>query len=207
MRSVLLATALLAPALATAEVPSSLEITPFGGYRMGGQIDAEDTSIDIRLRDSSSVGLILNGRHRDNTEWEVLYSYQDTTARIESAQEATFTDVGFESQTAHFGGTYLFEGEKAIPYIALTIGGTRVRTSSPGGESDTFFSGSFGVGLKLFPNSRVGVRLEARGYGILVSSSSAIFCSTDPEISGCAIRLSGDIASQIETFAGLSFRF
>jgi hypothetical protein len=95
----------------------------------------------------------------------------------------------------------------ARPYLAFTLGGTHVRTSSAESNSDTFFSGSIGVGMKFLPTSRVGIRVEARAYGTLVSSSTDLFCSTGPDQNICAIRLEGKMLSQFETFAGITVRF
>ena len=190
---------------ASAQESANFQLTPFAGYRMGGEIDAADSNISIKLEDSPSFGLLLNWPTKDNTEWEILYSSQRTQADISDAETADETTVDFDTQTLQLGGTYLFEGNNTVlPYLAMTLGGTYVSTN---GESDTFFSGSIGLGIKLFPSSRVGLRLEARAYGTLVSSSTRIFCNTAPEISGCAVQVAGDIAGQVETFAGLTVRF
>lgn len=193
------------PALADSDF--AFEATPFAGYRMGGQVEAEDENLDIRLRDSASYGLLLNGRYNSETEWEVLYSNQQTTSRISDALTGDETTFDFDSHTLQIGGTYLFQGEKVIPYMAFTLGGTHIRTRSLEDESDTFLSGSFGLGLRFLPHSRVGLRLEARAYGTLINSSTEIFCSTGPEANVCAIRLKGDLIGQVKTFAGITIRF
>jgi hypothetical protein len=105
------------------------------------------------------------------------------------------------------GGTYLFDGEKAQPYLAATIGGTHIRTKSTTSQDDTFFSGSIGLGVKFMPSARIGIRLEARAYGTLIDSSSQIFCSTGPDQNICAVQVDGKMLSQFETFAGVTFRF
>ena len=94
-----------------------------------------------------------------------------------------------------------------VPYLAATLGATHARVSSSGSESDTFWSGSIGLGMLLSPNSRVGVRLEARAYGTFTNSSTNLLCQSGPEGGACAIRVKGDLITQIETFAGVVFRF
>jgi hypothetical protein len=93
------------------------------------------------------------------------------------------------------------------PYIAGTVGATRVRTRSAESQSDTFLSGSFGLGVKWRPDDRVGVRFEVRLRGIMVSSDTALFCSTGTGGGGCSVAIAGDIVGQVETFSGLVFRF
>ena len=201
--------ALFAGTPAEADSANALEMTPFVGYRMGGQIDAEDAAIDIRLDDAASVGLLLNGHYRDNTQWELHYSRQATSARVTDSTSGDEGAVDFDTHMLQLGGTYLFEGETVVPYLAFTLGGTHVRTRGADSEDDTFFSGSIGLGLRIWPESRVGLRVEARAYGTLVDSKSDIFCISAPadEVAGCAVRLAGDLASQFETFAGLTIRF
>ncbi|MEO1246373.1 MAG: outer membrane beta-barrel protein [Pseudomonadota bacterium] len=196
----------LPPAAASAD-ETGFQLTPFVGYRMGGQIDAEDNNLDIELDDSVSAGLLLNWHYRDNTEWEIHYSRQDSRALIRNSTSGETDRIDFDAHTAQLGGTYLFDGETLIPYVAMTLGGTYVRTRGDGRESDTFFSGSLGLGVRYSPNSRVGLRLEARAYGTLVSSGTDIFCESDATGGDCAIRLRGDVAGQVETFAGITIRF
>jgi hypothetical protein len=93
------------------------------------------------------------------------------------------------------------------PYLAATIGGTHVRASANGSESDTFFSASLGLGLLILPNSRVGLRLEARGHATFTNSSTNLLCVSGPDLNACAIELTGDVITQVETFAGVVIRF
>lgn len=208
IRLVAVAILLSLPAALRAE-PGDFELTVFGAYRMGGQMDGDADSAEVELDDSSSFGALLNWPARDNTEWEVLLSTQSTEARLVDAATELDRRVDFDSITAQLGGTYRFGGDNVVPYLAMTVGGTHVETRGAVSESDTFFSGSIGLGIKISPTSRVGLRLEARAYGILVDSDSEIFClsAPDAEIAGCAVALNGDIAGQIETFAGVTVRF
>ena len=205
MKRVLILPLLVLPALLQAQEPTA-EITAFGAYRFGGTFEEEATEATYELEDSPSFGLILNLRHKDPTQWEILYSQQQTEAEFTGS---TLNDpaVDIDLHVLQLGGTYQWDGDVARPYLAFTLGGTHVRTSSAESRSDTFFSGSIGVGMKFLPTSRVGIRVEARAYGTLVSSSTDLFCSTGPDANVCAIRLEGKMLSQVETFAGITVRF
>ena len=205
MSRYLFAALIFVPLLAAAQ-DSGVEITPFAGYRMGGSFQEEGSDSEYELRDSSSFGLILNFRHRDPTQWEIFYSQQQTEAEFQgAAPNDPLVDI--DIHVLQLGGTYRGEGEKARPYLAATIGGTHIRASSATSSSDTFFSGSIGVGMMIMPNSRVGIRVEARAYGTLVNSDTSLFCSTGPDQNVCAVRIEGSMLTQIETFVGITFRF
>jgi len=182
--------------------PRDFEITPIGGYRFGGTFGIDGSSDSYEFADSASFGLILNLREQHNTQWELLYSTQSTDAELNGA--GTTTSVGIESHTLQFGGTYQGQDDRLRPYVALTLGGTHLSTDA---DSDTFFSGSIGLGFQVMPNERIGIRLEARAYGVLTDSDTDLFCQTGPNQNICAVRVDGDIFSQFETFAGLVLRF
>lgn len=196
---------LFLPALLQAQ-EATTEITAFGAYRFGGTFEEDDSDASYELNDSPSFGLILNIRHQDPTQWEIFYSQQQTEAEFVGGT-AIDPEVDIDLHVLQLGGTYQWDGEVARPYLAFTLGGTHVRTSSADSKSDTFFSGSIGIGMKFLPTSRVGIRVEARAYGTLVSSSTDLFCSTGPDLNICAIRLEGRMLSQVETFAGITVRF
>jgi hypothetical protein len=52
--------------------------------------------------------------------------------------------------------------------------------------------------------ARIGLRFEARGYGILLKNNSTIFCGG---AAGCTIVIKGNALFQGEVLAGLAFRF
>ena len=182
------------------------ELTAFGGYRFGGSFDIADTNGSYEWRDASSYGLIWNHPYKANTEWEVFFSQQSTEAEL-SGTAALDPEVDVETTTLQIGGTYLWEGVKAQRYLAATIGGTHFTAKSQGSESDTFLTGSIGVGVKIAPTSRVGIRLEARWHMVLTNNSTDLFCRTGPDLNACAVAVAGDLFSQVETFAGVVFRF
>ena len=204
----LLATSLsiVSPTRTAAADDLNVEITPFAGYRTSGSFDLEGVDGSYRLDDSESFGLLFNLRQSGNTQWEVLYSRQETTARLEgSTGSAPLVDT--DIQVLQLGGTYQGEGETARPYVAMTLGGTHIKATTNVSQSDTFFSGSLGVGLNIVPNKRLGIRLEARVYGTIMNSSTDLFCSTGPDANVCAVRIEGSLFSQFEAFAGIVFRF
>ena len=186
--------------------PGKFEITPYGGFRFGGTFEDLDADLSAELDDDASFGLILNLRESSNTQWELIYAQQNTAV---DTSEFTFSDpsIDVDLQSLQIGGTYMGEGQRARPYVAATVGGTYISPDFAGLDSDTFWSFSIGAGLQAFPSKRVGLRVEARVWGTLLSSNSDLFCSSGPDGGLCAITVDGDALWQFETFAGVVFRF
>ena len=182
------------------------EFTIFGALRAGGEMSVEDSDVVYEAKDSSSYGLIWNTRHERNTEWEVYFSRQQTEVE-RSDPFFVLPGIDVDIYTLQLGGTYLFDGKGVRPYLVATLGGTHVKADSSSGDSDTFFSGSLGFGLKFREGERLGFRLEGRAHGVLISSNSKLFCRTGPDENICVVQIEGSMFSQFEAFAGVTFRF
>jgi hypothetical protein len=200
-----LAGLLLADGAAAEIAPYRFSLTPFAGYRIGGEFEDDDNGDELDLDDGASAGLILNAPFDDRTEWEVFYGRQST----EIDQATVVVDPGLDIVVEYLqvGGTYVGEGDIARPYLAATIGGSRIDPDGGGFDSETYFAFGLGGGLHVFPEARVGLRLEGRLFGSLIDSDSGIFCQSGPNASRCLIRSSGDVFWQWDMFAGMTVRF
>jgi opacity protein-like surface antigen len=184
-----------------------VQVTPFAGYRFGGEFEDKDSGETFELDDDSSYGLSINFPYTDLTEWEIYYSQQSTSV---DAAGFSVTDNRFDLDIDYLqiGGTYLFEETPAaVPYFVATVGITRIDPDLEDTSSDSFFSFGVGGGWKFFPASRVGLRLDGRFLGTFIDSDSKIFCQSDETGGGCAVALKGDLLYQFEIQAGLVVRF
>lgn len=182
------------------------EVTPYGAYRFGGNFEETTGNIAIEIDDNSSHGLILNARHSSITQWEILYSHQETNAdTLGLGLPDPVLDVDIDY--LHAGGTYLWEAEHVRPFLSATLGMTQIDISTPGYDSDSFFSFSVGLGLQVRPTDRLGIRFEARSFGSLLDSDTDLFCQTGPANNICAVRIDGTVLWQVEAIAGIVFRF
>jgi hypothetical protein len=84
------------------------------------------------------------------------------------------------------------------------IGGSTAKPSRSGLKSQTFFSGNLGIGWMVPFGAHVGLRLEARGYGVLLNNTDALFCSG---ATGCTFTVKGNALYYGEVLAGVSIRF
>ena len=183
--------------------PASL--TLFGGQGFGGTFET-DAGIDIELDDDVSLGFIFDYDQNRDTQWEVIYLRHDTMAETQDVF-ASRPLVNTEIQYFQGGGTYRGGREKVRPYLAGTLGLTRIDPSGANTESDTFWSISIGGGVQFEASERLGFRLEGRVFGTAVTSNSAIFCGSSPAGGQCLVRLEGDMLWQSHVFAGVTFRF
>lgn len=199
----ILAVLIASPALSENDT-GTIELTPYGAYSFGGTFRDEDSATEANLQDSGSFGLIFDYKQKDNTQIEVIYSQQRTDADVSGT---TISNVNM--RYLQIGGTYLFDEGKVLPFMSATLGATHIDVDTEGFGSDTFFGFSIGGGLQIAPNSRLGLRLEARAFGTMLRSGSTIFCLSDPGngTAGCAITVSGDVLWQFQTMAGIVFRF
>lgn len=193
------------PALAENE-PPRFEITPFAGYRLGGTFEDDETGDELKLEDSSSFGMSLNMRAEANTQYELTYSHQATDIDVSDVLPGA-SDLDIDLDYLQIGGTYLWDGNVARPFLVATIGIAHLDPDASDLDSETYFAFSVGGGWKVFPTRRLGLRLEGRFYGTVLESDSAVFCRSGPEGTGCLLRTSGELLWQWEMFAGVSFRF
>jgi opacity protein-like surface antigen len=202
------AAALLGTPAAWADKPT-LEITPFVGYRMGGEFDVNnppegyDESVDVG--DSSSWGVDF-GIYRDPVSfYEFLYSQQSTD--LDSKQPGLKgSDVKIEYY--QLGGTLLYPYDNwLVPYLSLTIGATRFDVSGGGSNSETKFSGSLGGGVRVPVGANFALNFGLRGYLTAVDSDSQFICVGSGGSANCLIKSSGSAFFQGEASLGFTAVF
>jgi opacity protein-like surface antigen len=180
------------------------EVTPFAGYRMGGDFDVTGAPGGADLDDHGSFALAVNLALDEISSYELFYSRQQ--ASFESTSVVAPLDLNVEY--LHLGGTLVVNEELPLtPYIVGGLGVTRFSPQSGPGSDDSRFSLSLGGGLKLPVTQRLALRLEARGYLTLVNSDSAFFCASGSQGGICAIQVKSDTFFQFELLAGAAFSF
>lgn len=186
----------------------SWEVTPFVGYRGGGNFDLKGSpnAADVDLDDHGSFGIAVNlFPGGDKTEsYELYYSRQKTSV----AKSSPLAPFDLNVEYLHLGGTLNFTDELPVrPYVVGGLGVTRFSPQTGNGGDDSRFSMSLGAGLKLPVTKRFMVRLEGRGFLTLVNTDSAFLCTSDTSGGACAIRVKGNSFIQYELLAGAAFAF
>lgn len=185
------------------------ELTPFAGFRTGGDFEERDGDGELDVDDSGAWGIMLNGPAGSEWPdglWEFIYARQETEANtLNLLPENPRLDMDIEY--FQFGGIYLFDRDNVRPFIAMTLGVSRFDPAPGGFDSETFFSASFGAGVQLNALERIGFRLEARAYTTFIDTDSEFFCYSDLGIGGCLIQVESSVLTQWEARAGLVYRF
>ncbi len=177
--------------------------TVYGGYRFAGSVRDSTTDSTINLRNGSSFALALDIGLDQNNQVEVFYS-QQSSALASGAFSSKANNIGLTLYNYQIGGTDFIEEVGRGLYVVGGLGGTTVKPDRSDLNSETFFSGNVGVGWMVPIGAHVGLRIEARGYGILLNNRSAVFCGG---AAGCTVAIKGNAVFQGEALAGISARF
>lgn len=194
--------ALLAPITHAAD-PTIIQVVPFGGFRVGGDLEDRSTGASRDIEESASFGLALELRVDQDNRWvQLWYSRQDSQVRSPGA--ALDLDVEY----LHIGGTApINDAGRVRSYVSGGIGATRLVPGGAGLEDAVEFSGSIGLGVSIPMSDRFAFRLEARGYLTLVDPETSIFCASGASGGACLIQASGSTLFQAEITAGFALAF
>lgn len=177
-----------------------IEITPFGGYRFGGEFFEIVAGQPVDTDGAPAVGAIVDIPLGNGLQVEGLFTHQDTHVTVQPTPFGPLTR--WRVSVDHFQGGALQEYSegRVRPFALGTLGLTRYAGE---GDSEMRFTLGAGGGVKLFPTSRIGVRLN--------SQVSATFVYADARVAACSpglcfFNVDADIVWQIEFSTGLIFR-
>jgi len=177
--------------------------TLYGGYRFGGSVTntTNDTAID--LGNGSSFALAGDIGLDPHRQIELLYSQQRTSLSYGGlSPQASNRDLTLHNY--QIGGTNFIEETGRGLYVMGGLGATTATPSQAGLNSETFFSGNLGIGWMVPLGAHVGIKLEARGYGIVLNHNGALFCGGS---NGCTVDIKATALFEGEVLAGLAARF
>jgi hypothetical protein len=179
------------------------ELTPFIGFRLGGSFEESASGSRLELNESASYGLIFDHDLDGNAGVEFLFSRQSTDLLDKEGIFQGDTVFAIDVDYYHTGGLYQWDGRRVRPFIAGSLGLTRMAPELAGLDTEYRFSLGLGGGVKLFASRHVGFRLEGRGFTTFMSSSGSIFCGG----SGCLVEVQASAVFQFEVSAGLILAF
>jgi len=198
-RKLVLCLALLVTVGSVAAHAGGLEITPFGGYAVGG--DFEGPVFDSELESSSTYGLMIDIPVAPDLQLELFASHQGTELVASGFNPlGSLSDIDVEY--FHIGLLQDFDHGNVEPYYVFSLGITQLNPT--GFETESQPSVGFGGGVKLFlsRDAILGFRFGGRILGTYFDDPE-VFCNSG----GCLGEVKGTFMVQAQGEIGLVIRF
>ncbi|MEA1888418.1 MAG: outer membrane beta-barrel protein [Pseudomonadota bacterium] len=192
----------------SSSLASATEITPFGGYRMGGEFTGPSQGDTYDVSSAAAFGIILGlpfGKPENKTMFELTYSHQSTELKTKPEFQTTHLfDLDIDYFTV--GGTYLIgDGTPLQPFISAGIGASYFKPGTSGLDSETRLALSIGGGAKWMISKQVGLRFELRGIATsfgLGDEEDTIFCGNNE-----CLTIEKNVFFQTDAMLGLIVKF
>jgi hypothetical protein len=182
-------------------VAQSVEITPFGGYRFGGDFFELLTRQPVDLAGAPALGIAVDVPLYNGLQIEGLFTHEH--ANVTTSSRPLGDTKLWQMTVDHWqaGGLQEFSDGRTRPFLTGMFGLTRYAAEA---DSEFRFTLSAGGGVKMFPSRHVGVRLDGRVFATFVDASGSLIACVP---GACFIALNADVVWQAEFTAGAVFRF
>jgi hypothetical protein len=179
----------------------TMQVTPFGGYRFGGDLYEVMTGTRLDIDGAASVGVIGDVFFDIGRSVTFIYSHQEAPIDL-AVPGGGRTRVRLSVDHWHAGATDELGGTPRVrPFLTGSLGLTRFGGS---GDSEMRFSMAASGGVKLMASPRYGARFDARVYAIFTdANASSGICGAG----GCIIGLNVAVVWQAEFTAGFVITF
>jgi hypothetical protein len=182
----------LACCLTASAQAQTVEISPFAGYRFGGDLFELATNRPLDIDGSPVVGAVVNVEMGEGLWFEAVFSHQHADVHV--ASDALRTPARWRLVTDHWlaGGRQEFGAGRAQPFLSGLLGLTRYGAE---GDDEIRFTIGTGGGVKLAIQDRLGLRLDSRVFSTFVDADArAVACAPG----GCFFGLNVSVVWQIE---------
>lgn len=175
-------------------------ISPFYGYRFGGQFEDYNTGTTYNLADGPAYGLILDYAPLDyRGRYELLWSHQDSSVNFNGDNGLGKVDVAVD--VVQVGGDVEFGAPRLREYVSGHVGATHF--ASDGYGDDTRFSAGIGGGVKAFLTKHIYLRADVRGFCTVVQARGGFIYYDGVTVAS----FSGSTLWQGQVSAGVGFTF
>jgi len=175
----------------TGAIAEGLMITPYMGYRVGGEFTDYFTGTKLELDSNESYGLIIGKDTGGSTQFEFIYGVQPTKLSAKGPfTPGVLIDMDIEN--------YLIAGKKIMnqdsgAFVSGLVGATRFDPSSSLMSSKTRFALGIGGGIDHSISKRLGFRLEARAIATLFNTNGGVLCGNG----GCLLTTSSNAIAML----------
>jgi hypothetical protein len=185
----------------------TFELSPVVGYHFGGSFQAQGEGqteeIEATLGDAPSYGFAAGIRFEELSLIEFRWTRARKQLTIEELPGTALEKVTVNQFHGDFTREFILEERQWLrAFLTGTVGATHLAGRN---RSFTRFAFGLGTGLKLFANSRFGVRLQAQWLPVWVTPEVKGFACSLP--GSCLVILSGQLSHQCEISVAPIFRF
>jgi opacity protein-like surface antigen len=175
-------------------------ISPFYGYRWGGEIQDATTGANYSFKDGPAYGLILDYAPLDyRGRFELVWSRQDSSVDFQGNNGLGNVDITID--VIQLGGETEYGSERLRGYVSAHAGATHY--SSDGNGENTKFSFDIGAGVKAFLTKNIYLRADLRGISTVTDAEGAFIY-----VNGVAVAtFSGNTLWQGQVSAGVGITF
>ncbi len=175
-----------------------VELTPFGGYMLGGSIKFYEGK--FKVNNAACYGGMLAVQVRSGVFIEMSYTGMTTTGdwRPYNSYSIDYPEKTVDMAVNHFQigsvNELPLDNESIRPYGTVSVGTTWFNPKESNADDEWLFSVAAGLGLKYFFNERIGIRAQARlllplvyngaGFYFGTGGSGAYVSSTAPIVQG-----------------------
>jgi DNA-binding transcriptional LysR family regulator len=191
---------------APAAAAQAFEVAPFVGYRFGGQFFELATRQPVDADGAPALGIVVDVDLPPTAglQFEALFTHQEVRVLAAGPPFSPTPEVAAAWHVAvdQWAGGALqeFSGGSIRPFLTGLVGLTRYASEE---DAEVRFALAAGGGVKMFPASRLGVRLEGRVFTTIIEvDAHAVACTP-----GCVGVFRLDVVWQAEFTAGIVFRF
>ena len=189
---------------ARVEISGTAGWTFSDGVNVGG---IDDSPIRVDPKDAFSWGARLGFNVTPNVEVGFLFASQATDLEASGIVSRSVPQTIYNYH-GYFAYNFGDSDATVRPYVLGGLGATQYGSlSTPAGDvgGETQFSSTWALGLKMFPNPKFGLRLEARWTPTYIKSDpEGYWC--DPYW-GCYTVSEAEFSNQYELSGGIIIRF
>jgi len=175
-------------------------ISPFYGYRFGGEVQDPNTDTKYSFKNGPAYGLILDYAPMDYYgRFELLWSRQDTSVDFQGNNGLGKVDITID--VVEVGGECEYGAERLRAYVSVHLGATHY--SSDGYGDDTKFSFDIGAGVKAFLTKNIYLRGDLRAFATVTEAQGSFIYANGVTVA----TFSGTTLWQGQVSAGIGVTF
>jgi hypothetical protein len=176
-----------------------LEIAPFGGYRFGGDFFELLAAQPLDRDGAVTLGVAVNVTIVETSQLEAVFTRERAEWLVPVTPSYSATAV-----IEHWlvGGLQELQPGRVRPFLTGLVGLTRYATE---GDSEIRFAVSAGGGVKLFPTSAIGIRLDGRAFTTIIDAGGSAYACAPGRT--CFLAIHADVVWQAEFTTGIIVKF